>query len=693
MTETDLRRQLRALAMNLWWSWSPPARRLVAGLDATAWDSTGHDALAVIDGLTDERLDRLQSDDTFMKELDSVFALRQASLEGETWFDRRHGSDAGDLRIAYFCSEFGLHESIPQYAGGLGILAGDHLRSASDLGLPLVGVGIVYHGGYYRQCIETDGHTRVEHPEFNPDRSPMQDTGHVIEVPMGEGTVFARVLRLDVGRCPLYLLDADIDANSEHDRQLSGWLYGGDSTLRMRRQALLGVGGAMALHAVGERITVDHLNEGHAAFVCVQRLREAIESGLDHDAAMDAVRNRTVFTTHTPVPAGHDRYDVGSVTSLLASITTPAGIDDVTLRDLGREHPGAMNEQFCMTVLALRCSSHVNAVSRLHRRVTKEMWQDIYGLRRRQAIPIAHVTNGIHVNAWMDSHAWDFWREQGIDLDCRDPDVNAWESAGAVEPADLWSLRNTLRSNFIQDLRQRVAARAQRLGVDADTSSLLDPDALTIGFARRFATYKRAPLIFHDPGRLAAILGGTNRPVQLVFAGKAHPDDRGGQEYLRWIVEHADSEVFRERVVVLEDYDIALGRSLVSGCDLWLNTPIRPREASGTSGMKVPIHGGMNVSIPDGWWPEAMDGTNGWSFGSTEEFDDPEHRDQRDAEELYALLESEIVPAYYDRDESGLPMRWLHRVRRSAVTVPSVFNTHRMVAQYLQDAYLPTHVR
>ena len=690
MTENELRTQLHELAMNLWWTWSPPARRLMSGLDTEAWRATGHDALAVIDGLSDERLRECAGCERFRDELETVLRLRRDAIEGETWFDR-NCADAAGLRIAYFCSEFGLHESIPQYAGGLGILAGDHLRSASDLGIPLVGVGIVYHGGYYRQGIEADGSTRVDHPEFDPDRSPMRDTGHVITVPMGDGTVSARVLRMEVGRCPLYLLDADIDANSEADRALSGWLYGGDPTLRMRRQMLLGVGGAMALQAVGESVTVDHLNEGHAAFVCVQRLREAIEAGLEGEAAMEAVRSRTVFTTHTPVPAGHDRYDIDAVVSLLEPITSPAGIDDTMLADLGREHPGANNEQFCMTVLALRCSSRVNAVSRLHRRVTKEMWQDIYGLEHRQAIPIMHVTNGIHLNAWMHSEAWEFWRRQGLDLETVDPELNLWEAAGEVDPAELWALRNTLRANFIEELRRRVEARARRLGTEVDASNLLDPDALTIGFARRFATYKRAPLVFHDPARLSAIIGDPDRPVQLVFAGKAHPDDLGGQDYLRQVFEHAGSDVFRDRVVVLEDYDIALGRSLVSGCDLWLNTPIRPREASGTSGMKVPIHGGMNVSIPDGWWPEAMDGTNGWSFGSEEEFDDPGHRDRRDVDELYTLLESEIVPAYYERDQHGLPSRWLHRVRRSAVTVPPVFNTHRMLAQYLEQAYLPTH--
>ena len=690
MKEHDLRSQLNELAMNLWWSWSPPARRLMAGLDPEAWRSTGHDALAVIAGLDADRLEALASCDVFQEDLAEVHRLRSAALEGTTWFERTC-PDADGLRIAYFCSEFGLHESLPQYAGGLGILAGDHLRSASDLGIPLVGVGIVYHGGYYQQRIESDGSTRVDHPDFDPDRSPMQDTGHVITVPMGDGVVYARVLRMEVGRCPLYLLDADIEANSEADRALSGWLYGGDPLIRMRRQMLLGVGGAMALRAVGEDVTVDHLNEGHAAFVCVQRLREGLDAGLGEDEAMDAVRKRTVFTTHTPVPAGHDRYDIDAVTSLLAPVTGPAGISDATLSELGNEHPGTPAAQFCMTVLALRCSTHVNGVSRLHGLVTKEMWQEIYGTPSPDSVPIMHVTNGIHLNAWMHSEAWEFWRRHGIDLETVDPGTNPWQEVAAVEPAELWSLRNTLRADFIGEVRRRVEARARRLGSEVDASGLLDPEVLTIGFARRFATYKRAPLVFRDPARLAAILGDPDRPVQLIFAGKAHPDDLGGQDYLRQVFQHAGSDVFRDRVVVLEDYDIALGRSLVSGCDLWLNTPIRPREASGTSGMKVPIHGGMNVSIPDGWWPEAMDGTNGWSFGIEEEIDDPEDRDRRDVEELYTLLETEIVPAYYDRDERGLPVSWLHRVQRSAVTVPPVFNTHRMLAQYLDQAYLPTH--
>ena len=571
---------------------------------------------------------------------------------------------------------------------GLGILAGDHLRSASDLGIPLVGVGIVYHGGYYRQGIEADGSTRVDHPEFDPDRSPMRDTGHVITVPMGDGTVSARVLRMEVGRCPLYLLDADIDANSEADRALSGWLYGGDPTLRMRRQMLLGVGGAMALQAVGESVTVDHLNEGHAAFVCVQRLREAIDDGLEGEAAMEAVRSRTVFTTHTPVPAGHDRYDIDAVVSLLAPITSPAGIDDTMLADLGREHPGANNEQFCMTVLALRSSSRVNAVSRLHRRVTKEMWQDIYGLEHRQAIPIMHVTNGIHLNAWMHSEAWEFWRRQGLDLETVDPGTNLWEAAGEVDPAELWALRNTLRANFIEELRRRVEARARRLGTEVDASNLLDPDALTIGFARRFATYKRAPLVFHDPARLSAIIGDPDRPVQLVFAGKAHPDDLGGQDYLRQVFEHAGSDVFRDRVVVLEDYDIALGRSLVSGCDLWLNTPIRPREASGTSGMKACPNGALTISTRDGWWIEGESPLNGWSIGAGTTDRPADEVDAEDADELYCILENEVVPLYFQRNERGLPIEWIRRMKDAVATVTPYFNTSRMVREYTDRCYL-----
>ena len=510
MNAHDLRSQLNELAMNLWWTWSPPARRLMAGLDPDAWRSNGHDALAVIAGLGGIA-SGTASCDVFLETLSTgagFDAARARRFDGRA----RCGRHAPTSVRSSVCT------SPCPYAGGLGILAGDHLRSASDLGIALVGVGIVYHGGYYRQGIEADGSTRVEHPDFDPDASPMRDTGHVIDVPMGDRTVAARVLRMQVGRCPLYLLDADIEANDEADRALSGWLYGGDPDLRMRRQMLLGVGGAMALRAVGETVTVDHLNEGHAAFVCVQRLREAIDAGLGPEEAMDAVRRRTVFTTHTPVPAGHDRYDIDAVTSLLAPITGPAGITDATLAELGREH-----DQFCMTVLALRCSNHVNGVSRLHGLVTKEMWQDIYGERRREAVPIMHVTNGVHLGAWMHSDAWEFWRRHGIDLESVDPDTDPWKQAESIEPAELWSLRNTLRADFIGEVRrvERARRRAPRSMRPGCSIPRCWPSVRTC------ATYKQA-LVFRDPRDGRDPRRSTSRAVDLRRQGPSRRPRRSG---------------------------------------------------------------------------------------------------------------------------------------------------------------------
>ncbi|MFM7135175.1 MAG: alpha-glucan family phosphorylase, partial [Planctomycetota bacterium] len=608
---------------------------------------------------------------------------------------------------ADFCSEYALHESVQQYAGGLGVLAGDHLKSASDLGVPLVAIGLYYRHGYYVQQFAEDGSTKVLYPVYPRATMPIAETGVTIECPVGDSTVRAKVLRMDVGRTRVFLLDADLPENAPEDRQLTEGLYKGEPLLRMRQQVLLGVGGMKALRALGIAPTRIHLNEGHAAFAAIEMLAELRASGMSLGEAESRVRATTVFTTHTPVAAGHDRYGVDMVVAGLARTLERGGISRAELEALGRAKPSDAAEPICMTVLCLRLASRINGVARLHGEVSRAMWMEAYGARRAKDVPIGHVTNGVHIPTWLDPRAVRFWNDEcGFDP-CLASDRNrGWKKAESADPARFWEFRGRLRASLVRFARERVARAAERRGESPDAvdacARLLDPAALTIGFARRFATYKRAPLLFTDVERLARIVGDAKRPVQFIFAGKAHPRDLGGQAYARKVFEMTRHPLLAGRVVLVEEYDMEVGRALVSGCDVWLNNPIRPHEASGTSGMKCPPHGGLNCSILDGWWPEGFIqskgpvGENGWSIGTAndEKFDEAdahgagEARDRRDAESLYALLERNIVPEFYDRGRDGLPKRWIARALRSAATIPDFFSTHRMVAEYAERAYL-----
>ena len=683
---------LKELAEDCWFSWNEMGQRPFSAISPVLWDSTKHSPTGVLAAVDPGVLEAKLADERFRRLVQDAADARRAYYETASWFEETQGEVQG-LRIAYFSSEFAIHESMQQYAGGLGVLAGDHLKSASDLGIPLVGVGLLYRQGYYLQELRSDGSTNVLHPSYDFDRFPVVDTKVRIDCPVGGRTVRAKVWRLQVGRVPLYLLDADIPENRKKDRLLTRALYQGDHDLRMRQQVLLGVGGVLALAKLKEKVTVWHLNEGHAAFAGLKRLAMLVSRGMSLDAAVQRVRSTTIFTTHTPVPAGHDRYDADACWKALRRPLRAAGFTPETFAEFGREQRG--EGPVCMTVLALRMASRVNGVSKLHGRVSREMWHEIYSCPVDE-VPIGSITNGVHVPTWIAPEARSFWRRSvGIDLTRASPDANPWAAVRNVGNAEFWGMRRALRHKLVEFVRGRLRRQAMARGegpleVMCAGEAFRD-DVLTIGFARRFATYKRAPLIFHDVERVLRILTDKDRPVQVVFAGKAHPKDLGGQEYAQMIWRFAHDAGFQGRVALIEEYDMEVGRMLTSGCDVWLNNPLRPYEASGTSGMKPPLHGGVNLSVLDGWWPESWDGTNGWAIGDGSESPDHELQARKDADSLYGLLEREVVPEFYELGPSGLPDRWIQRALRSATTVPAVFNTDRMVGEYYSWGYRPAH--
>jgi len=692
----EMRRDLEKISNDLWWSWNEIAQRPFAALDPIVWQASNHDPLAVLREVSEPIFAARCADSEFCNVVKAARDAHRAYHKTVSWFEQQEFAGAKNLHVAYFCSEFAIHESLQQYAGGLGVLAGDHLKSASDLGVPLTAVGMLYQQGYYLQQLRGDGTTRVIESQWDVREMPLEDTGIDIRVPIGDRKVEARLWRMKVGRVRAILMDTNRKANRAKDRRLTEGLYKGEPELRMRQQVLLGVGGVMALKALGVKATVFHLNEGHAAFASVARLAQFRRKGESLEEALQHIRRSTVFTTHTPVPAGHDRYDADMVADALQPCWREAGLGRRAFMDMGSERATDPKAAFCMTVLALHTAEHVNGVAALHGRVSREMWQQVFGVTDAALVPIGHVTNGVHARTWLAPEAESFWKRSiGLNLDVIESGKDPWSKASQANPAEFWALRKALRARLVQFIRERLARQACRRGESPEmvlrASQALDADALTIGFARRFATYKRAPLIFSDQQRLRRILCDAKRPVQIVFAGKAHPRDADGQAYIAQVHHWTREQGFEGRVVLLEEYDMHVGRMLVSGCDVWLNNPLRPHEASGTSGMKPPMHGGINLSILDGWWPESFDGKNGWAIGDGSEGSDRAKQDAIDAESLYALLEGEVVADFYDCDATGLPQRWITRALHSAATVPGRFNTHRMLAEYLEKAYIPAN--
>ena len=690
------RERIGQLARNLWWTWNPEAQRVFAALDPVQWTTTNHDPLATLRATSDARLAQLEASTAFTKQLAAVEGQFAKYLKNKTWFERTARGRQRKLCVAYFCAEFGLHESFPQYSGGLGVLAGDHLKSASDLGIPLIAVGLLYRNGYYRQAFDDAGRTLAEYPTYDFAELPVEDTGKFVPVPLGKRYMLAKIWRLRVGRTSALLLDTDIPPNKPRDRAITQRLYGGDSETRIQQEIVLGIGGVRALEALGHKPTVFHLNEGHAAFCALERLRQLRKQRLSHDKAIERVRKSTVFTTHTPVPAGHDRFDPKLTMRYLGALAGELDLSREPFLALGRENPKDRKEPFCMTVLALNLSAHRNGVAKIHGEVSREMWLHVHDVATADDVPIGYVTNGVHTQTWLASEmAALYAKHLKPNWLAASPEQDWWEKAAKIPADELWATRGLLRAKLVHFIRQRLTEQVERrVGPLAELSAAIetfDEDALTIGFARRFATYKRAPLIFKHAKRLAAILGDTRRPVQLVFAGKAHPADAGGQAFAQQIYKHAHAAGLRGRVALIENYDMHVGRMLTSGCDVWLNNPLRPREASGTSGMKPPLHGGLNCSIPDGWWPEAYDGKNGWQIGDGRQLKAQAKQDAYDVNAIYDLLENGIVPKFYKRGRDGLPREWIRLMQHSIASVGRQFNTHRMVGDYVRNYYWPAN--
>ncbi len=692
----DVWARLHELAMDLWWTWQPEAKALFESLDPALWRATEHNPFLTIAHLEPSRKATLETNDRFLEALADVEAKRAAYAKAKTWHAREAGARQKRMRVAYYCMEYGLHECLPLYSGGLGILAADHLKSASDLGVPLTGLGILWREGYYRQEITPEGDTRALYPRTDFEMIPATDTGVMIGVPIGRREVWAKIWRVVVGRVELYLLDADVEDNRPADRELTARLYSGDGEMRIRQEVLLGVGGVLALEALGIEATVHHLNEGHAAFAGLERLRQLVEEGWEWDDALAEVRASSVFTTHTPVPAGNDRFDPKLFDRYMGSYARSLGLGKKELHALGREDETDADEPFCMTVLALKLAERCNGVAKLHGETSRKMWMRTYGVTTPARVPIGHITNGVHPETWIADEARPFYRRYlKPEWAGAGPEDDWWARAKQIPAEEFWRLRRTLRRKMVAELRTRL--RDQLVFHHEDQTrvnelfEVLDEDALTIGFARRFAPYKRAPLIFRDVKRLAKILGDPDRPVQIIYAGKAHPKDMPGQEYVRKVMSFTRRAPFRGRVWLLQNYDTSVGRLLTQGCDLWLNNPIRPMEASGTSGMKPPLNGGLNLSILDGWWPEGYNGKNGWVIGDESEKGSRAQRDRADAESLYERLERGVVPAFYDRDSKGVPRAWCRMMAESMRSICCQFSSHRMVAEYVEGSYWPAN--
>lgn len=693
----DLFARAAELARNMWWTWDHATQQFFAALDPVLWEAIKHAPLELLERLSSDRKAAILANESFEKSLSKCELAFKKYMAAKTWFPRSTKGRAKRVRIAYFCAEFGLHESFPQYSGGLGVLAGDHLKSASDLGVPLCAVGLLYRNGYYQQQLDASGAHVPLYPEYDFSRFPVIDTKLKVRVPLGNRTVVAKIWRLDVGRVPAYLLDTDIPENRAADRKITQRLYGGDNETRIQQEIILGVGGVLALEKVGEKVTVFHLNEGHAAFCALQRLSVLLKGRMGQRAAMNKVRRSTVFTTHTPVPAGHDRFDPKLTMKYVGHYADKLGLTRDEFLALGRENPLDKKELFCMTVLALNLAEHRNGVAKLHGEVTREMWQHVHDVETADEVPIGHVTNGIHSQTWlapeMDALYRKYLKPKWVGAN---PQDDWWRSARMIPAAALWETRNLLRRKLVHFIRQRLIEQIQRkLGPAEELAAahaMFDPEALTIGFARRFATYKRAPLIFKDAARVSKIMNAKGKPVQLVFAGKAHPADKDGQRFAQQIYKFARTNGLTGRVVLIENYDFTIGRMMTSGCDVWLNNPLRPREASGTSGMKPPLHGGLNFSILDGWWPEGYNGRNGWSIGDGSEMKSQSAQDKHDANRIYELLEKEIVPLFYNnRGRDGVPRLWVKMMQNSMASVCGMFNSNRMVGEYVENYYLPAH--
>jgi len=689
--------RLSELAQNLWWSWTLEARELFETIDPTLWFHTHHNPVKLLADVRPDRLAQLADDPSFLRHYSAVLRLfDEYRANKKSWFGAHH-AELTKTTIAYFSAEFGLHTSVPIYSGGLGILAGDHCKEASDLGVPLVGIGFMYPQGYFHQRLTSEGWQEAAYAPFNREESPIQPaqtpSGEACRftVEMGGRHVTATVWRVLVGRVPLFLIDTDVPENSPENRALSARLYGGDQEMRLCQEILLGIGGVRLLRALDIAPSIWHANEGHSAFLTLERLRELMHKGASHAEACELVRQSTVFTTHTPVPAGHDVFPHHLIDRYFAGYWEQLGLSRDAFMGLG-ETPESSGHGFNMTALAMRLSAHVNGVSREHGRVTREMWRHFWPGLPVEQVPIRSITNGIHAPTWISPelhHLYGKSLSPAWTGNCDDPAM--WQRVADIPDAELWSVRQAMKRKLMSFIRERartgwVQGHLQPSQVLA-RGTLLDPEALTIGFARRFATYKRATLLFHDLERLKQLLHNRWRPVQLVFAGKAHPADEPGRYFIHEVLSFCHDHKLGGHIAFLEDYDMHMAKFLVQGVDIWLNTPRFPLEASGTSGMKAALNGALNLSILDGWWAEGYNGANGWGIQPLADQADTRAQDQHDAEQLYRILEQETVPLFYQRDRDGVPRGWLRMVKECIRTIAPQFCTTRMVKDYVGMLY------
>ena len=689
---------LREMSFNLWWTWEPSARRLFRHLDPELWDRTNHNPIRMLQLSRQSRLEELSQDKNFLRELKQIFEEFEKYLGRHDTYGKTGAGSAIKNPIAYFSAEFGFHESIPNYSGGLGILASDHCKSASDLDLNFVAIGLLYRHGYFRQQIDKDGIQGAINLNQNFYHLPIRevrrdDTKLLISVPILDREVFARLWELRVGRVNVYLLDTDIPENTAEDRLITAELYGGDLEMRMRQEIMLGIGGVKALSALGIQPDVFHMNEGHSAFLALERIRlNVVERKLDFYSALQVVAAANVFTTHTPVPAGQDSFSRDMMQKYFGKFAKELSIPFDELFSFGHTRLNS-DDPFSMTILALRLSRHGNGVSKLHGEVTRSLWKDVWSGVPVHEVPITSITNGVHAKTWMAPEFAALYRKHLGAWEEHLTEPEFWRGVIDIPDAQLWETHQKLKRRLVDFVRDRERQRRERMGESPEfirkVNRVLDPEILTIGFARRFATYKRGTLLFSDKERLKRLANDSTRPVQFIFAGKAHPRDEAGKALIQEVYRFSREGGLENRVVFLEDYDSYIARRLVQGVDLWLNHPLRPMEASGTSGMKSAPNGGINLSVLDGWWREGYNGSNGWAIGAEIDDGTTEFQNEVDASSLYQLLENQIVPLYYAKPDGKLPLAWLQLMRESIRSVTPVFNTQRMVKEYTEQLYIP----
>jgi starch phosphorylase len=716
---------LSRLARNLWWTWNQESQEFFQELSPRGWRNMYHNPVAILHEVSEYELRVRLHDPEFAQRARRVLQLFQNYLGEKNTWGRQHAAVLLEKPVAYFSMEFGFHESLPIAAGGLGVLAADHAKSASDLGISFVGISLFYREGYFQQAINHENSQTEFYANLHPDNMPMEavldESGKplVCQVQIALKDVHFRAWRVNVGRIPVYLLDANCPENEGHYRDLTRRVYGGDTSTRIMQELLLGVGGVRFLRTLGLQPSVFHMNEGHAAFLVLELTREKMAQGATFQEAFAQTRQECIFTTHTPVDAGHDRFSSDLMNYAANRFEEQLGLSHEELMGLGRVQPKKADEPFCMTVLALRASRAANGVSELHGRVSRQMWRCLYLDRPVDEVPIGHITNGVHLLGWMKGPVRRFWRRKLSEMDqestpttpggestrfWRHRPGSDWESVvnspqfwqrmsdpNFISDEEIWAMRFRLRRELIEFSRRRLLLQGHTVTQDSFITfdAILNTDALTIGFGRRFATYKRAPLIFQRFDDIVKLAKDKNHPVQFIFAGKAHPRDEAGKRFIQYIIHLSKFSELYGRLVFIENYDIHVARQMTSGCDVWLNNPRRPLEASGTSGMKTACHGCLNLSILDGWWREGYDGTNGFSIGDDSHPDSVEEQDRRDSENLYHVLTEEVVPCFYEQDENGIPRRWIQKIRRAMVTLVPQFDTWRMVQEYTTKYYCP----